>query len=51
MHGADAIFGNVGNDTLTGGLGNDRFVWDGTSNDVITDFETDGGSGSYDDAN
>lgn len=45
----DTLDGGAGDDTLTGGDGSDLFVWDGSSNDVITDFGV-GNTGSTGDA-
>ncbi|MEH2212487.1 beta strand repeat-containing protein [Nostoc sp.] len=38
LAGNDTITGNRGNDTLTGGGGSDEFVYEYTTNDIITDF-------------
>ncbi len=47
--GADTLDGGNDNDTLTGGDGSDLFIWDGTSNDTITDFGV-GNTGSTGDS-
>ncbi len=39
--GNDTLQGGAGNDTLTGGDGADTFILDGSSADVITDFNAD----------
>jgi len=36
--GNDTLDGGEDNDSLTGGDGSDLFIWDGASDDVITDF-------------
>lgn len=46
--GRDTIDGGTGSDVLAGGQGNDVFVWDGASNDTISDFRL-GNSGPVDD--
>ncbi len=36
--GDDGLIGGAGVDTMTGGLGSDEFFFDGTYNDIVTDY-------------